>query len=220
MDLPERWHSHWNLYCFCCRAGSTILVAVVAYHILDFSLHSDSCLVVDFGYLWPFFPSSLSFSLPIASVEFRKDELELRASASTIPKRTKPLVPQEILSQKRIRPVFRDKKWRNTTWRLDHSKGDLPAKSSCAFFGSGSELSEGKNRLIAVEETISSSNPRIDVTFCSIHCSRTDLFTFSRLTDLPKLRGNFVFFKAFSLARESETDAVPLIVGILVSGEC
>jgi len=70
-----------------------------------------------------------------------------------------------------------------------------------------------------VEETISSSNPRIDVTFCSIHWVRTGLFTFSRLTGLPKLLENFVFFKAFCLARESATDAVPLIVGILVNGE-
>ncbi len=80
VDLPERWHSH----CFCHRAGSVALAAVVAHGshcqiVLDFFLHLDAYFVVDFGSLFPFFPSSPSFSLPIASGEFRKDELELRA---------------------------------------------------------------------------------------------------------------------------------------------
>jgi hypothetical protein len=90
-----------------------------------------------------------------------------------------------------------------------------PARSSCAFFGSGDTLSDGRNKLMAVEETISSSNPRMEVTFCSIHWVRMGLLTFSRSTVDRKFFGNRVFRSSFCLARESETDAVPLTETIL-----
>jgi hypothetical protein len=74
---------------------------------------------------------------------------------------------------------------------------------------------EGKNKLIAVDETISSSNPRMAVTFCSIHCVKTAWLIFSKLTGLEKLFGNRVAFSALLRARASDTEAVPLMEGML-----
>lgn len=53
--------------------------------------------------------------------------------------------------------------------KADCSSPRNPTKSSWARFGSGDSASSGKNKLMAVDETISSSKPRIEVTFCSIH---------------------------------------------------
>ena len=99
----------------------------------------------------------------------------------------------------------------------DSSSPKKPTKSNCARRGSGPSPSEGKNKLIAVEETISSSNPSIEVTFCSIHCVKTGLLTFSKLTFFEKFFGNRVDLRALLRARASETDAVPLMDGMLYS---
>jgi len=69
--------------------------------------------------------------------------------------------------------------------------------------------------LTAVDWTISSSNPRISVIFCSIHCAKTILLILDKMTFLEKLSGNFAALIALFNARESATDAVPLIEGML-----
>lgn len=67
---------------------------------------------------------------------------------------------------------------------------------------------------MAVELTISSSNPKRVVTFCSTHCVITGLLILPRLIFLAKLAGNLVALRALLRARASETEAVPLMDGI------
>jgi hypothetical protein len=102
----------------------------------------------------------------------------------------------------------------------DSSSPKNPARSSCARLGSGgSSESSGRNKLMAVDETISSSKPRIDVTLCSIHWVNTGLLTLCRSTGLAKQLENLVFLRALFLALESATDKVPLMDGMVIPEE-
>jgi hypothetical protein len=102
-----------------------------------------------------------------------------------------------------------------------------PARLICEDFGSTFAIAasdtgpssafgaSGRNKLTAVLDTISSSKPSSWVILVSIHCLSTAWCTFETSTGLLKLAGNFVAFRALLSARESETDAVPLIDGML-----
>jgi hypothetical protein len=78
-----------------------------------------------------------------------------------------------------------------------------------------SSFSLGKNKLIAMLATISSSNPSVDSIFVSIHWDKTAVFTLVRSTGFAKEGGNLVERRSLFLAELEAMDAVPFMDGIL-----
>ncbi len=77
-----------------------------------------------------------------------------------------------------------------------------------------SSLTLGKNKLLAILATISSSKPRIASTLFSIHCAITAALTLVRSTSFAKEDGNFVERSSLFCAAFDAIDAVPLIEGM------
>lgn len=80
-------------------------------------------------------------------------------------------------------------------------------------------MGSGKNKLTAVEATISSSNPSICSILASTQGCKTDLLTLATSKGVLKLVGKVVDFKALARARLSSTEAEPLMAGMIEATE-
>ncbi len=103
-----------------------------------------------------------------------------------------------------------------------------PARSNWALLGSTlayftfspdidpeSSFNLGKNKLMAILATISSSKPNIVSIFFSIHWDMTAVFTLVKSTAVAKDGGNLVERSSLFWAAFDAMDAVPFMDGIL-----